>query len=242
MKLEEIDKDLKKPVGNQFDILLLPYLAVRVYSIVFAWTVLQYLHYQSPLVSMIDNFLHSEFNSFFKYNSNPRDLFGPYVVILITLNFISIVLPQLFFIKVKHKHKISLWKILSPLLFYVIIILLFHYKFNGSILEVTFLLSFIMFSFNIGLNLIPPDYSFKSYVRTFLRSYWKKLNPGFKRLHYVIFIPGIIYTILMFCSFFLKSIYGGMDAVKDYWYIFSIFIIVYILIIWIIDGSIKNKR
>lgn len=236
--IKKIDNDLKGTTFNR-GISLLSYLAVRVYSIIFAWTVLQYLHFQSPLNSMIDNFLHFEFNSFFKYNSNPKDLFGPYVVTLITLNFISIVLPKLFFIRVRDK--ISLLKILSPLLFYVIIILLFHYKFNGSILYVTLLLSIILFILNVGLNLIPPVFSFNSIVRTLLRNFWKKLNPGFKRLHYIIFIPGIIYTILMFLSFFQKSIYGGMDAVEYYWYIFLIFIIVYIAIIWIIDGFIKRE-
>tara|TARA_B110000240_G_C13386775_1_gene405019 strand:- start:133 stop:858 length:726 start_codon:yes stop_codon:yes gene_type:complete len=238
--IEKIDNDL---TGYAFHrgISLLSYLVTRVYAIIFTWTVLQYFYFPAQISSLIDNFLYFEFNSSFKYNSNPTSLFGSYVVTLITLNFISIVLPKFFFIKVK-RVKVSLWKILSPLLFYVIIILLFHYKFNGPILHVTLLLSFLLYILNVGLNLIPPVFSFNSYVITLLRNFWEKLNPGFKRLHYIIFIPGIIYTILMLLSFFKKSIYGGMDAVKDYWYIFLLFIFVYIAIIWIIDGFIKNKR
>ena len=229
---EKIDKSLKETDFNLIKHFKF-YFVLRIYALLSTWIILQYLYDSSTIKTLISILLDS--NTTFKNNTNLKDLFLYYVLILITLNYIPIFLPKLF---MNLKSKISLFEFLGPLFFYLVIVFLFNINFNVSILAVTTFISSFSIFFNILFNSVPPVFSSDD----FLTKFWQKLSSGYKRLHYIIFGPAIIYTILMLISFLEKSIFGGMDSVKDYWYCCLIFIIIYIVIIWVIDGFINDKK
>lgn len=208
-----------------------------------------YKHLASFIVMLSDSFYH--YNQFSKhlYEDSFLTILLIYTNVLVTLNFILVpsnVLSSLFFSK---EYKVSLYQLISPWSFLFLIYLSNSLMIEFSIGGTLIIASFFTFSLDkFYLYRFPPYFY---YHRKPLSDYllvvrfWNNLNQGWKRVHYIIIWPLLLTSFIAFLSYLDKSFNGGMDAVKDFWFIPLLIVIGYFILVtiihWIKDGFQNNK-